>query len=111
MNFRESVLFNSPTFKTDSLEKKLSLGGLGAAGEGGEVADVVKKILHHGASYESMKPKLIKEMGDVLWYIEYLCATLEISMDDVKQANIDKLKERYPNGFNLDEASKRAERI
>lgn len=106
MNYRAEVLKNCPNFLTDSLETKLSLGGLGTAGEGGEVADVIKKILHHrepGQTVEhktaQLYNKLVKEMGDVYWYLEYLGATLGISTEDVKQVNVEKMRERHPNGW------------
>jgi NTP pyrophosphatase (non-canonical NTP hydrolase) len=99
MNYRDEVMKNCPRFNTDPIEKKLDLGGLGVAGEAGEVADLVKKILHHDVPLESVRDKLIKEMGDVHWYLEYLAATLGITTEQVLVANVAKLKERHPNGW------------
>ncbi len=117
MNYREEVLKNCPNFNTDTLADKLSLGGLGTAGEGGEVADVIKKILHHREHGQTVEQKtaqlynkLVKEMGDVYWYLEYLCATLGISVEDVQVANVEKLRERHPNGWTAQsQAAKRDE--
>jgi NTP pyrophosphatase (non-canonical NTP hydrolase) len=39
------------------------------------------------------------EAGDVAWYLAWLCSALEISLSDVLQRNVDKLMERYPDGF------------
>ncbi len=99
MNYREEVMRNCPAFETDSLEKKLSLSGLGVAGEGGEVADVIKKVLHHEVPLDSVRDKLIKEMGDVHWYLEYLAATLGVTTEEVLSANVAKLRARHPNGW------------
>lgn len=102
MNYREEVLRNRPDFATSTLEAKLSMGGLGVAGEAGEVADMIKKILFHqpAGSYptlpEVMRQKLIHEIGDVHWYLEFLAATLGISTEEIKEMNVKKLQLRYP---------------
>lgn len=75
----------------------LTLGALGLTGEAGEVADLVKKHLFHG--HELDDDKLDKELGDVLWYLAALCSMRGRNLDDVAQKNVDKLKERYPDGF------------
>ena len=85
-------MINCPSFKNDSIEKKLSVGGLGVAGEAGEVADLIKKVLHHEVPFESVRDKLIKEMGDVYWYLEYLGAALQIDTEEVLAANCAKLR-------------------
>ena len=103
MDYREEVMKNCKGFKEVSLKQKLSLGGLGVAGEAGEVADLIKKILHHDTSLD--KDKLIKEMGDVRWYLEYLCATLDVTMEEVEARNIEKLRKRYPDGFTTEAAN------
>lgn len=71
------------------------LGGLGVAGEGGEVADEIKKGLFH-ADHPLDADKLILEMGDVLWYLATLCTALGIDMGLVAAENQRKLRERYP---------------
>lgn len=85
----------------------LSNVGLGLAGEAGECADIIKKVLHHGTELD--KVHLIKELGDVLWYVSLGCEMLEVSLDDVMQINIDKLWERYPEGFSVERSNNRAE--
>ena len=80
--------------------KTLECVGLGIAGEAGEVADLIKKTLYQG--HELDREHLIKELGDVLWYVALGCETLHVEMDVVMQDNINKLKERYPEGFQTD---------
>ncbi|HQR07023.1 MAG TPA: nucleoside triphosphate pyrophosphohydrolase family protein [Gemmatales bacterium] len=85
--------------------KALAWNALGLTGEAGEVADEIKKVIGHG--HELNKDKLKKELGDVLWYIAALCNDLGLAMGDVAQANIDKLKERYPDGFSQEKSKNR----
>jgi NTP pyrophosphatase (non-canonical NTP hydrolase) len=70
---------------------------MGLCGEVGECADLVKK--HHFQGHILDQEKLIDELGDVLWYCALLASALEISLESVMQRNIDKLKKRYPDGF------------
>lgn len=100
MNYRDEMMKNCPSFSMDSIEKKLSLAGLGVAGEAGEVADMIKKVLHHSVPLdERMRDKLIREMGDVHWYLEYLAAAIGVTTEQVQAANIEKLRARHPNGW------------
>ncbi len=70
---------------------------MGLCGESGEAIDIVKKWLAQG--HELDKEHLVKELGDICWYIAEACTVLDVNMEDVMQANIDKLKKRYPEGF------------
>jgi NTP pyrophosphatase (non-canonical NTP hydrolase) len=72
-------------------------GVMGLNGEAGEVIDMVKKFIYHGHKLNIDEIK--KELGDVMWYVAMCCNALNISLDDVMQGNIDKLKKRYPDGF------------
>ena len=77
--------------------RELANAGMGLAGEAGEVIDEIKKHLFHG--HPLNRDKLIKEAGDVAWYLALLCTVLDVPLGDVLKANIDKLLERYPDGF------------
>ncbi len=70
---------------------------LGLAGEAGEVVDLLKKYLYHGHDLDRMK--LLRELGDVRYYMEWLLLLLESNIQEVEQINTSKLMERYPNGF------------
>lgn len=70
---------------------------LGLCGESGEVAELIKKYLGHGHSLD--KDKLKKELGDVLWYLARLSDVNGLSLQEVAQANVEKLRKRYPEGF------------
>ena len=72
-------------------------GVMGLCGESGEVIDLVKKHLHQG--HELDREKLVKELGDVCWYVAEIATALDVPLVDVMQRNIDKLRARYPEGF------------
>ena len=82
-----------------ALSKKdvLINGVMGLCGESGEAIDIVKKHLHQGHALD--KEKLIKELGDIAWYLAETAYALDIPLDDVLEGNIAKLKARYPEGF------------
>ena len=69
---------------------------LGLAGEAGELCNKIKKILRdgHGPNYYD----LAKEIGDVLWYVSALASDLDLDLDEIAQANLDKLMDRKERG-------------
>ncbi len=72
----------------------------GLTGEAGEVADVWKKIKYMGLEYNvETRDKLIKELGDVCWYLFSAATALDISVEEIINRNIEKLKARHPHGF------------
>lgn len=81
-------------------------GVFGLASEAGEVAGLLQKVYQgHEFDEEHMK----KELGDCMWMIAEICTALDFSLDDVMQTNIDKLKARYPDGFDPDKSLHRKE--
>lgn len=84
--------------------------GLGIAGEAGEVADLLKKVIHHEHPMtEEVRQTMKKELGDVLWYVQGIAARCGFTLDEVARGNIDKLKSRYPNGWNREDSMNRAQ--
>lgn len=80
---------------------------MGLCGESGEAIDIVKKHLHQG--HELDQDKLVKELGDIAWYLAEAAYALDIPLDDVLQRNIDKLRARYPEGFDTEKSIHRTE--
>ena len=68
---------------------------LGLTGEAGEVANKVKKIWRDPGTRESRL--LMKELGDVLWYLAEVASNLNVSLDEIAVENINKLSTRQQN--------------
>ena len=92
-----------------SLDKKdvLINSVMGLCGESGEVIDIVKKWLAHG--HELDRDKLARELGDVAWYLAEAATALDMKLEDILAANIEKLQRRYPEGFDTVRSIERAE--
>ena len=72
---------------------------MGLCGESGEAIDIVKKWLAQG--HELDKERLTKELGDIAWYLAEAATALDLPLEQILQTNIDKLKKRYPDGFEI----------
>ena len=70
---------------------------MGLCGESGEAIDIVKKWLAQGHALD--KEHLAKELGDVAWYLAEAATALDIPLETILRGNLDKLKKRYPEGF------------
>ena len=90
-----------------ALDKKQVLinSVMGLCGESGEAIDIVKKWLHQGHALD--KDRLIKELGDVAWYLAEAATALGVDLESILSANIEKLKNRYPEGFDVDKSQHR----
>lgn len=91
---------------TNSDQANLINAALGLTGEAGEVADLVKKHIYHGHPLD--KDKIVKELGDVLWYIAQACHAINVPMDVVALKNIEKLLARYPVQFSAEKSINRS---
>lgn len=80
---------------------------MGLCGESGEAIDIVKKWYAHG--HELDREHLKKELGDIAWYIAEAATALGLTLDEILEANIDKLRKRYPEGFATERSVDRAE--
>lgn len=81
-------------------------GLLGLCGEAGECADIWKKSAYMDHPFD--KEHMIKEMGDVMWYMALLAHSLDVNLSEVLEKNIEKLKKRYPDGFDSQKSLNRA---
>ena len=89
-------------------EEDLILNGvLGLSGETGEVADLVKKYIFQGHKLD--KAKILDELGDVLWYIAITAKGIGVELDEVANHNVEKLRKRYPAGFESERSVNRVE--
>lgn len=78
---------------------------LGLSGEVGELNDMIKKWIFHEKPIDKLHLK--KEIGDVCWYIAMMCEAWGFNLEQIMQLNINKLKERYPEGFDVVRANNR----
>ncbi len=80
---------------------------MGLCGEAGEAIDIVKKHLAQG--YGLDREALAKELGDVAWYLAEAATALDMELEDILAANIEKLRRRYPAGFSAEGSINRNE--
>lgn len=78
----------------------------GLTSEAGEVAGILQKVYQgHAFDLDHIK----KELGDCLWMIAEACESLGFTMSDVATTNIEKLKARFPDGFDPEKSLHRSE--
>ncbi len=99
MNFNEYQIEARKTAVYPNIENNFIYPCLGLCGESGEVAEKIKKIIRDENSIitEEKRMELVKEMGDVLWYLANLSMELDVELEFVAIRNIEKLKERQNN--------------
>ena len=88
------------TASKEAMENPTLNGVLGLGGESGECLDLVKKHLFQG--HELDKAKMAKELGDVAWYLALTASGIGYDLEDILRMNIDKLRARYPDGFDTE---------
>lgn len=88
-------------------EQQLANAALGLTGEAGETAELIKKHLFHATPLD--RDAMVKELGDCLWYIGAFATVLDIPMAEIAERNIEKLRKRYPDGFDPERSRNRTE--
>ena len=108
MTINEYQRLAMTTLNPELSEKDVLINGvMGLCGESGEAIDIVKKWLAQG--HELDKEKLAKELGDICWYLAETATVLGYDLEDIMAANIEKLRKRYPEGFDAQKSIHRAE--
>lgn len=80
-------------------------GIIGMCSESGEVLDILKKYNFQG--HEIDRAHLIEEIGDVLWYLTETALAIDCTLEDIMDANVKKIKKRYPDGFSVEKSVNR----
>lgn len=85
------------TINHDNSPAEMEMHALhGMCGEIGELHSLYQKM-YQGHQFD--KEHAMKELGDLLWFVAEYCTACDITLEDVAKANIEKLKARYPEGF------------
>ncbi len=101
MQINEYQTLAMTTLNKDLTKKEMLVNSvMGLNGEAGEAIDIVKKHLFHG--HELNKEALIKELGDIAWYLAEAAHALDVDLEMILSLNIEKLKKRYPEGFSTE---------
>ena len=98
-------------YASDFPTERLLTAAVGMSAEAGEFTEIIKKIIFQGKPVnEENLFHLKRELGDIMWYVAQACMGLDISLDEVMEMNVDKLKARYPGGeFDVHHSENRAE--
>jgi NTP pyrophosphatase (non-canonical NTP hydrolase) len=90
----------------DLLAVRLNHAVIGLMGEVGELASAIEKAVYYGRGMDYVKgPNLVEELGDVLWYVALACNAAGLSLGAVMEANLAKLRERYPDKYEDERAA------
>lgn len=103
--YQKAALRTESGISVEALDKmeygmRILQGVMGLNGEAGECIDILKKHIFQGHDFD--KEHLAKELGDVAWYLAVSADAIGYDLETVFQMNIDKLKARYPEGFNTE---------
>lgn len=98
MTINEYQRLAMKTLNPELSQKDVLINGvMGLCGESGEAIDIVKKWLAQGHDLD--REKLSKELGDIAWYLAETAYALDFPLEIVLRKNLEKLKNRYPDGF------------
>lgn len=100
MNFTDYQTKSRATAKYPVIGHGVIYPTLGLVNEAGEVAGKIKKVFRDkdGEISDETREALKAELGDVLWYISQVATELDLSLDEIAEANIAKLLDRMERG-------------
>ena len=105
-NFYQRQAMRTCNIPDDKKDDMLHHAVWGLNSEAGEAAGIFQKMYQE---HPFDKEHLIKELGDALWMIAEACTALDITLEDCMKTNIEKLRKRYPDGFEAERSLHRAE--
>jgi NTP pyrophosphatase (non-canonical NTP hydrolase) len=105
MDLNEYQKLAKVTAKKDfgSETEEIMCWGCGITGEAGDVASCIKKTFAHN---KDVKEGIKENIGDMFWYAAMICNFFNWSMEEVLEANLEKLKKRFPEGFNYESVNR-----
>ena len=95
--YQREAMRTAPSF-SDASESLLN-GLMGLCGESGECVDLLKKARFQGHPMDV--EHMAKELGDVAWYLANSANAIGYSLEDICKLNVKKLRNRYPDGFEV----------
>lgn len=100
MDFKEYQEKSRKTALYPNIGNNFVYPTLGLAGEAGEVAEKIKKVIRdkEGIIDDATREEIKKELGDVIWYLSQIASELNLSFDEVAEFNIEKLASRMKRG-------------
>jgi NTP pyrophosphatase (non-canonical NTP hydrolase) len=102
---RLDELQDTPKFH---VPQRVLTGAIGICSEGGELLDIVKKIIFQGKEpTPELRSKLKNELGDVMWYVQQILIAMDWELNEVLAENTRKLSGRYPEGFDIEKSENR----
>lgn len=111
VNYSDADSYQKAALRTKNPDlteiEQLQNGLMGLNGEAGEAIDILKKHLFQGHDLD--KEHIAKELGDCLWYIALAADAIDYDLSEIMFNNIDKLRKRYPEGFDSELSVNRAE--
>lgn len=96
-DYQNDILRTADKVTLANKDNMLFHGIIGANGETGELADLLKKQLFHGHLLD--REHCIRECGDVLYYLALIAESLDTTLEEIAAVNHKKRLERYPDGF------------
>jgi NTP pyrophosphatase (non-canonical NTP hydrolase) len=106
--YQELALRTASASSLKDTGSMLNTAALGLAGESGEIADHVKKVMFHGHPLDdATRDKIAKEIGDILWYCAMGAKGIGLTLGEIATMNVEKLKKRYPEGFSTENSLNR----
>ena len=99
MDLKEYQELSKRTAKSDfaTKDEEILTWGCGITGEAGDIASCIKKTVAHK---KDVKEGIKENIGDMMWYTAMICTFFGWDFSEVLQENIEKLKKRFPEGFN-----------
>ena len=101
-NYTSTMTENLVKLERENKNIKMALlmtGAIGISAEGGEFAEIVKKVVFQG---KPMNDETVfhckRELGDIMWYWINSCRAMGLDPNEVIDENVNKLKARYPGG-------------
>lgn len=102
--YQQEALRTEPKDRMTKTDRMLN-GLMGLNGEVGEAIDILKKHLFQG--HELNKQHLAKELGDIAWYLAVSADAIGYDLEKIFRMNVEKLRERYPDGFDAEKSINR----